>query len=205
MRTLFLLALLLGGQPALAQFNVVKLDKSSLPAGLKYAGLIASAVQWTDALGENIVIITETGEKRSMSSSDSRDAELYAYHYLLRDDSRTLTWKVYDYVKGCPVDIKASFIRSGFAVTDLDKDNIAEVWLMYNTACRGDVSPANMKVIVYEGVRKYAMRGRNRVKVSEKETEGGDYLLDENFQNAPETFKQYAAKLWKKNIAETWK
>jgi hypothetical protein len=36
------------------------------------------------------------------------------------------------------------------------------------------------------------------VKVSEKETEGGDYLLDENFQNAPETFKQYAAKALEK-------
>jgi hypothetical protein len=161
MRTLFLLALLLCGHPALAQFNVVKLDKNTLPAGLKYVGQVANAVQWTDALGENIVIITETGEKPGMSG-DSRDAELYAYHYLLRGDSRTLTWKLFDYVKGCPVDIKASFIRSGFAVTDLDKDNIAEVWLMYNTACRGDVSPANMKVIVYEGVRKYAMRGRNK-------------------------------------------
>lgn len=205
MRSLFLLALLLGCGSAFAQFRIVKLEKESLPAGLHYEGRIVDAVQWADAIGDNIVIITETGEKRSVSGEEGRDAELYAYHYTTRGDARTLMWKLYDFVKGCPVDIKANFIRSSFAITDLDKDNIAEVWLMYNTACRGDVSPANMKIIAYEGGKKYAMRGRNRMRVSEKETEGGEYVFDKNFEKAHESFKQYALMLWKKNISETWK
>jgi hypothetical protein len=205
MRWTFLPVLLLACSCASAQLRVVKLDKGAIPAGIHFSGRIIEAVQWQDAIGDNIVIITETGEKRSVSGGDARDAELYAYHYTIRGEARMLTWKLYDYVKDCPVDIQANFIKSSFAVTDLDKDHVAEVWLMYNTACRGDVSPANMKVIAYEGSKKYAMRGRNRVRVSEKEMEGGEYVFDKNFENAPETFRQYAVMLWKKHIAETWK
>lgn len=62
-----------------------------------------------------------------------------------------------------------------------------------------------MKIIMYEACKKYAVRGTNRVKVSETEYDGGKYTFDAAFKTAPAVFMQYAINLWKKNLMETWK
>jgi len=59
-----------------------------------------------------------------------------------------------------------------------------------------------MKIIMHEGNKKYAIRGESKVKVSEKEYDGGRYIMDDSFKVAPDVFKQYAIQLWKKNIME---
>lgn len=206
MKTLPLLILLFLSQHSFAQFNLTTLDKNSIPKGINYTGHIVNAVRWTDSLGDNIVITTETGpyDSKTMAEDGYRDAALYAYHYLLQQDSFKLTWKVYDFTKDCPVDIRADYIKKTFAITDLNNDGTAEIWLMYRTVCHGDVSPSNMKIIMYESNRKYAIRGTNRVQISETEKIGGEYMLDDAFKKAPAVFRLYAETLWKKNLMEHW-
>jgi hypothetical protein len=75
---------------------------------------------------------------------------------------------------------------------------------MYKTACHGDVSPCDMKIIMYEGTNKYAMRGQNKVQLSEHEFYGGDYTFDRAFKQSPKVFKEFAIDLWEKNIMQTW-
>jgi len=189
-----------------AQIKTVKLDPAKIPAGIKYEGKTKNAVSWTDEAGDNIVLTTEAGpfKTKNASDGDEQDAALYAYHYILQGDSVKLIWKLNDQTKACPVDINVNFIKNSFAVTDLDKNGTAEIWLMYRITCRGDVSPATMKIIMYEGNNKYAVRGTNRVKLSETEHTGGEYKFDEAFTKGPELFRKYASDLWKKNIMETW-
>jgi hypothetical protein len=114
-----------------------------------------------------------------------------------------LSWQVYDFVKDCQVDLEAGYLPNSFAVTDLNKDGKAEIWLMYKTLCAGDVSPGEMKIIMHEGVKKYAIRGQNKVQIGQNQYDGGKYTFDEAFSNGPETFKNYAQELWKKNIRGT--
>lgn len=189
-----------------AQLNVKKLDRSSLPRSISFTGTLKNAVSWTDKAGTHYVVTSETGnvDSRTDPGSDSRSAELFAGHYLAQKDSLRLTWKVYDFIKDCPVDLMASFVKNSFAVTDLDKNGQAEVWLMYKTVCHGDVSPSEMKIIMYENGKKYAVRGTTKVKVSEKDYEGGNYNFDPAFKAAPAVFKNYAKALWQKNVIETW-
>lgn len=188
------------------QISTTSLDTIKLPVEIKFIGKIKTAVLWKDKLGENIVLTTETGEtiNKTAFSDDYRDAALYAYHYIVGKDSTYLTWKVYDFIKECPVDIEANFIKNTFQVTDLNNNGIAEVWLMYKTVCHGDISPSEMKIIMYQGQQKYAMRGQNKVQVSEKEFYGGDYRFDNAFTEGPAIFKDFAKKLWDKNIIKTW-
>ena len=178
MRTIYFIILVLTSQIGFAQIKLTKLTTTSIPKGVKYSGNLINAVRWTDNMGDNIVLTTETGETASKKAEDDsyRDAALYAYHFLIKGDSTILSWKLYDFIKDCPVDIEANFIKNTFSVTDLNKNGVAEVWLMYKTACHGDVSPANMKIIMYEDNKKHAVRGTNKVKVSEK-----DYILFETF------------------------
>ncbi|SFD65161.1 M949_RS01915 family surface polysaccharide biosynthesis protein [Flavobacterium phragmitis] len=192
--------------------KVEKIDSTQFPASIKYEGFIKNAVRWKDKLGDNIVITTETGyhiNPKFEHDSDGSDAELFAYHYIVSENKAKQTWRVYDFISDCPVDIVASFVKNTFQVTDLNHNGIAETWLMYKTVCHGDVSPSNMKVIMYEGNQKYAMRGTNKVMDGIEDNgkqhfSGGEYKLDENFKKGPNVFKEFAQKLWKDNLIETW-
>jgi len=188
------------------QIALAKIDSSKLPKQIKYAGHITNSVTWSDSLGLNYVLTTETGEFESKNKEGDyfKNAALYVYHYVYKADSIKLLWKVYDFEKDCPFDVVVEFIDKAFTVTDLDKNGIAEVWLMYEHQCTSDVSPAPTKIIMYEGNKKYAVRGENRVRVSEKEYSGGQYTLDESFKKGNPLFRQFAINLWEKNKLKQW-
>ena len=203
LRTLLLLIL---SQTAFAQVKVTPLDKKAIPSSIKYSGHVVNAARYTDSEGEHIIITTETGEIKSKEPDyeDYRKAELFAYDYLVKNGTPKIVWQLHDFTIDCPFDLKARYIPKTFAVTDINKDGKTEVWLMYSVVCHGDVSPSDMKIIMYEGVKKFAIRGQSFVKLSAKETYGGTYTMDEAFKNGPEVFRQYAIQLWKKNRNETW-
>jgi len=193
------------------KFQLTKLDTNKLPKGIKFEGKVKNAVRWKDKLGDNIVITTETGEylnKKIKHETDGLDAELFAYHYIVLRDSIKQTWRVYDYIIDCPVDIEASFVKNTFQITDLNSDGIAEIWLMYKTVCHGDVSPCDMKIIMFQGQQKFAIRGQEKVIIGidekgKKSYMGGEYKVDQTFKTGPKEFLEFAKKLWTKNIIET--
>lgn len=200
---LFLGSFLVSGQ---GKIELTNLEKSQLPNGINYSGEIKQAVRWKDNQGEHIVITTETGDLESKSgpSEDYRDAALYAYHFLVFPDSIRQIWKVHDFIKECPLDIEANFIKNTFQVTDLNSNGIAEVWLMYIVTCTSDVSPVDMKIIMYQGNQKYAVRGHTKVEPAQGEFIGGDYKFDKAFNEGPTEFREFAKKLWKLHISEKW-
>lgn len=188
------------------QLPVTKVDSAHLPKQLKYSGHIIKSVKWTDSLGLNYLLTTETGEyfTKGKEGEEFKNAELYAYHYILKGDSLELLWKIYDFNKDCEFDIYVKYIDKAFKVTDLDKNGIAEVWIMYENQCTSDVSPAPTKIIMYEGTKKYAVRGENKVQVSEKEFIGGQYTLDDNFKNGTSFFRKFAVNLWETHKLKKW-
>jgi hypothetical protein len=200
--------LFLGLLTASAQdkIDLIKLETAQLPKGISYSGKIKTAVRWTDNLGDNIVITTETGDIQSKSgpSDDYRDASLYAYHFLISEDSVWQTWRIKDFINECPMDIEANFIQNTFQVTDLNKDGVGEVWLMYIVACRSDVSPADMKIIMHQSSQKFAMRGQTKVEPSKGEFMGGDYKFDKAFNEGPSEFRDFAKKMWRAHIMQKW-
>jgi hypothetical protein len=206
MKILGLLLSFILTQTCFAQFKVTKLDKNSVPKNIHYVGSIVQAAGWTDKTGNNFVILTVTDKRQSKNAPDESyaDGALYAYHYLISSDSTTRTWRVYDQVKECPVDMFLYFVDKTFAVTDLNKDGKAEVWIMYKVSCQGDVSPIPMKIIMYQDNKKFAVRGTTRVEPSPNKFIGGEFSFDEAFKNAPVEFRQYAEKLWKEYKVETW-
>ncbi len=201
----FLLPLILmAAKPADQLIKTVQVPASAIPKDIKYSGKIINSVKYTDAGGEHLVITTETLSGTYLKDDmDTQKAEIHAWNYDLKPGHQLL-WKVAD-LSECPiVDVTAKYVPRTFAVTDLDHNGIAEVWLMYKTACRGDVSPSTMKIVMYEGQKKYAVRGTSRVALGKGESEGGAYALDAAFKAAPQPFRQYATSLWKKNINEVW-
>lgn len=189
------------------QIKITKLDLKKLPKGVNYEGKIKTAIRFVDILGSHIIITSETGvyhNSKFQHLEDGRDAELFGYHYLENKGKINLVWRVYDLIQDCPFDVYVNYIPNTFQITDLNNDDICEVWLMYKTSCRSDVSPAEMKIIMYQNQQKFAIRGQNKVKVGEKEYVGGSYKFDKNFLEGPKEFRDFASNLWKSHILETW-
>lgn len=186
------------------QFKVTQTDSAHLPKLVKYNGYITKAVTWIDTVGKHYVVTTETGDYPSKTITDKgyRDAAIYGYHYIVNGDSCKLVWRLYDFNKECPVDLEVYFVENTLAITDLDKNGIPEIWLMYKNVCHGDVSPVPTKVIMYEGAKKYALRGSSKVKINAIDFIGGNYTLDDNFKTANPLIKQYAIALWNKYSTE---
>ena len=188
------------------EFKIIPMDVSMLPKEIKYQGKIKQVLRWHDKLGVNIVITSETGgyhNPKIHHENDGTDAEVFAYHYLVTKNQIIKSWRVHDFIYDCPVDYDATFLDNTFQLTDLNKNGIGEIWLMYKTVCHGDVSPYEMKIILYEGKTKYAMRGQNKVEVSPGEFHGGEFKFDKNFSDGPKEFKDFAKNLWNKNIMQS--
>lgn len=193
----------------LAQITSKKITIQQIPSSIKYKGNVIDAFQWKDSQGENILILTETGEfAHTKENPDSRDAELYGYHFVKKEKEWKLLWKITDFIQGCDLDITLQFKKETTSITDLNKNNIAETWLFYELSCKGDVSPNDIKLIMHEGEKKYAIRGNEKMifKTDLKEkpsTIGGEKIIDAAFKTGPASFLNYANKLWEKNNSVT--
>lgn len=192
-------------------FNVTKIAVADLPADIQYEGNVQDAFRWQDQEGEHIFISTLTDIVNTVPDDEmfsNREQFLYGYLYTLQNKKNVLQWKVTDYIKECDLEIFVSYAKP-CEITDLDQNGIAEVWMMYFLHCAGDVSPSTMKIIMYEGKQKHAMRGNSRVFLGEdpdgtKYFDGGDYQLDKAFKKAPEAIQNYAIEMWKNNMNENF-
>ncbi|GGB75797.1 hypothetical protein GCM10007424_14680 [Flavobacterium suaedae] len=189
------------------QTEISLLEEEKVDSSIEYNGKLQKAVLYTDDNGDHIVILSETGGVPSKKDEDYQSAELYAYQYsLIRTGKWVLDWRMYDFEKECPLDLICNFIPNSFAITDLNINGKAEVWLTYQLVCTGDISPSTMKVIMYENGVKYAMRGERKVILSENPdtTYGGEFNFDSAFKNAPLIFREYANRLWDKHVIMNW-
>jgi hypothetical protein len=155
-----LLSLLLYWYSLAAQtaFSAKKITASQIPVTIKFRGKLQEAWKWKDSLGDNLLLLSVTDATWG-PNEDEQTIQLFAYQYCKKDTGFRLLWRLNDIVRQCPVDIMTEFIKGATSITDLDKDGMAETTLIYKLACRGDVSPAEMKLIMHEDSVKYALRG----------------------------------------------
>jgi hypothetical protein len=200
--------LLWGGSFSFAkEIKMLDFDKANLPKGLVYKGKIVAGARWLDGNGENILILTQTGAFESAiakkqddpdnAENDMRDAELFGYHYVAMKGEYQLLWKIYDFVKECPFDLDVGFLPNSLAVTDLDHDGIGESTFLYKLACRSDINPATLKLIMHEGKDKFAIRGSTKTADS-----GGEKVIDPSYSKAPAIFKEFSLQRWEEFVEE---
>ena len=188
----------------LANAQVKTQTIKDLPKGITYKGKVQQSLKWTDKAGENILLTTITDDIKSKNQNTDNvdivnyDKELYAYLYVKKGANYELLWKVTDFVRECELDITVQYLDNSLEITDLDKNGIAEVWIVYRIACRSDVSPATQKLIMREGETKYAIRGTTKIAMKGEEPYGGEMKMDDVFKSGKKEFKDYATKIWKK-------
>ena len=198
---------------------------------VKFKGKFQDAWKWNDALGENILVLSTVApyddKAKNKDEEDGQTAEINAVQYAKKDGPFTEIWVMNEKVQACPFDITSEFIPKSTTMTDLDKNGIAEIKLQYRLACRSDVSPAEMKLVMYENGVKYGLVGSSWIAYSpdtkfavkeadvnleqlpplKDETEAmlrsfGRYQNEKEFAAAPAPFLPYARKEWLKYVIE---
>lgn len=154
------------------------------------------AKKWHDAWGENWLVLYETGPYHDQGAMNA-SAKLSAVLYLKTDSGFAEQWKMVDFVNDCEVDLTCFFYDDHLSITDLDSNGLAEITMVYALSCKGDVSPNEKKLIMYEGTNKYAIRGEELM-ILQKDSIGGTYNADSSFNKAPAAFLSYAKQHWKK-------
>lgn len=150
--------------------STTKLAVTDIPASIKIKGQVQDAWKWNDNMGENIFIISAVApydDRDEKYGEDGQTAEIYAYHYYAKKEAGYAeVWMLKEEEKECGFDITCGFIPGSTSVTDLDKDGIAELKVQYIKACRSDVSPAVMKLALFESGTKYTLTGNTWIPYS---------------------------------------
>ncbi|MBD3637121.1 MAG: hypothetical protein HUJ25_07210 [Crocinitomicaceae bacterium] len=181
----------------------IMLDKiENVPAKCEIKGKKVDVYTWKDKNGKNY-FIRSMGDYTEIEPEDEYSDRmasqyLYAYHYAEDSEGNfTLLKETTDFVEDCEFDIVMGHELDAITLTDIDKDDMAEVTFIYRLACTSDVSPSTQKLIMLENGDKYPLRGSTQVM-----GEGGEYKVGEEYDSAPEGFLEHAKKLWSENLKE---
>lgn len=212
----------------LAKFNIMPVDVAEIPPSLTFKGTVYQAWQWEDSLGNNLLITSQEPPvtTKNADGEDGATASLHAFHYVKKTGDYKLLWQMHDSMTDCPLDIACHYIDS-VQLTDLNNNGILETSLLYKIACRGDVSPAYMKLIMHEDSVKYALRGNMWVQQNSTDSFtvtannvnletlpkavseygrlvqlDGRYESEKDFKQAPPAFLPFAQQLWLKHVIE---
>jgi hypothetical protein len=158
-------------------------------------GKVERAIEFSDKNGRNVVSFTAAGS----FSGGSASRQLQITAITIEGGAVTELWKVNDGVKDCDFAGEARVPHASVAVTDVDKDGVAEVAFAMLLGCRNEPSPLTLKVFVVESGTKYVIRGTNRVPITDDGTfEGGDKRPDAKVATAPAPIRNYLDQQWQR-------
>lgn len=193
------------------------ISKHLTDSSISIKGKLLEEHRWKDKYGYNLVIISryrppvETHPDSPGLTTES--AFLYINHYVREGADYKLVWSKNDSVVNCPSDYWIGTLENSSSITDLDKDGISEFSIIYLHACRGDISPSDMDLILAEGDKSYNLQGKtyleiygdklnkdsfeiNLQKVNSDDKTMGRYINEDNFISAPQVFLDYARRKW---------
>lgn len=179
----------------------MKTYSPEMAKNLKYKGKIIRGEAWEDANGENLLIFTEKEVKHKGSSEydpPSQSKYIYAYHFADKGDGYKEIRMIQDYTEKCDLALTAEFRFKTLNITDIDKDNKAEITFAYWLDCSGDLGHSTMKLMMLEDGEKYAIRGTTTISAGHYGPEDipGEQNIDASFKNAPEGFLDFAKQIW---------
>ncbi|MBX7100526.1 MAG: hypothetical protein K1X89_22605 [Myxococcaceae bacterium] len=154
----------------------------------------ATGFRFEDGAGEHRLTIVRTAKHRA--------ANLQVTHEVKAPKGTwTRVFQANDFVPTCEFDLTLELVKDSVQLSDADGDGEVELSFAYVLGCRSDVSPLTLKLLLYEGATKYALRGTNRVLVGQDEQgkpqfEGGDHQADPAFKAAAPLLA-YAETRWK--------
>lgn len=179
-------------------FNVLQIGYNDIPRELPIKGVLVEALEFSDKNGLNLVVCTQTGKfpvstKNAAGVYEKQNdrAELSFYH-LVKTGNTYMVMAEFNDGQDCDgFDLYAGFTKKSLSITDLDKDNVAEISFQMVKSCRSDVSPAERKLLLYEDGKCFVLTGETTLE--------GEQAKMPNYSSGTKesVFLTYLTKKWK--------
>lgn len=176
---------------------------AELPKEISYKGEFLTCTVWTDKLGENYLVTSQS----PMHEEEPPDAEvviyskeIYAKHYVRKGNTFSVLWQLYDFLKDAECILNVDYLCPPY-INDLDNDGVCETWLLYQLGCRAEFSPIAMKLIMHSGAKKSAIRGERDAlfpRTYPLPSILGTYRMDDNYKALPAAVRDFGIILWHK-------
>lgn len=177
---------------------------------LTVEGQAIARIKWSDKNGtwysvftEEINLPNETGCYR-----------VYKFKFDSTTHSVTLFDLYSDSVECEDADVVAYVDKKELLISDLDSDHIGEVTIVYTLGCTWDVSPSRSILVMNVEKEYYKLEGfsldfpptipkTDRLNIEDRTNQDmpdgyfpGKYKNDDDFEDLPETYLEYARKTW---------
>lgn len=174
------------------QITSKPIEKEELKNFIDNKAKVLKALKFNDKNGVNFFTITLKEERKD----DLVSRTLLVQHRIEKNKGDyALLRQVVDYEKECPFDNELDLIDKSLIISDLDKNNLAEISFMYKIGCRSDVSPIDIKLMVIENGNKAAIRGMTSITgINEPKVKTSDLA----FKKLPKPIQEQANKIWAK-------
>jgi hypothetical protein len=178
-----------------SDFSVQRVSRNQV-VDFPVSGHIKAAYRYRDALGTNYIIYTY--KKGRIHGMEHRD-KMYLYHFVVNGKGPILKRRIYDTIQcGEDESIGLGIFDGALTVTDRDHDGIGEITFLYGINCLNDMTAMDMKLMLLENGRKYAIRGAVPSSFEGK-VYGAKYAhrkVDSSFYSAPRSLLNYAKRRW---------
>lgn len=156
------------------------------------SALVVDTVTWWDEQGQNLLLMEQSELVRNEDEGTSSQW-ITVTHWLKENNTLTKTWSYQDSIVDCPIDLELRFLAEP-QFPDIDKDGYKEIFFMIQSACKGDISPSIVQVIMVDKKRiKYFMEANQKLIFPDGTTDGGDYDLGD-FKELSKAYQDHAIK-----------
>lgn len=182
------------------EMHVQAVGYNDIPRDIHYKGILVEVLEFDDANGHNLVILTQTGmfpvSKKNENGQYVKQhdrAEIFAYAFVRTDEKSPYRqlWRMSDAQDCEGFDLYAGFTKKSMSLTDLDGDGVAEVSFQYTKSCRSDVSPADRYALLFESNERYLYKGITQLEGFPLESP----MIDKKIESNP-LFKAQLDKIW---------
>ena len=158
--------------------------------------IVDKALQFEDKNGKNYLVATTLQNR----SDEWASKAILVQHYIEKSNKKlVLIRQITDNEDHCELDNDLQFMTESLRITDLDKNNYAEITFLYKVGCRSDVSPIGLKLMVIENGNKAGVRGQTQPRGFGFPKEK---VADAAFKKLPKAIQDQAHKLWNKFAPE---
>ncbi len=161
-------------------------------------GNVIDAYQWVDKLRNNIFIRSEITPFFGKQLND-KTKYIYCYHFeKLPNNEYKLIRKFSDVVSSCADSIVAEFYLPTIELTDVNRDTIGEISLLYQVECIPFVSnlDLNYKLLFTTNGEKYMLYGKE-----DTQKANNTYTLSSGVK-LNEVYERFMVKKWNKFISK---
>lgn len=184
------------------QVEDIDVASPALPAT---ASSVDRALRYTDAAGDNTLLLGQHSTTRSDDDGVVDQLTLHAAHHLATPDAPQPfreAWRHTEVVECEGLDFDGHFLDEVLRVEDLDGDGFAETLVGFSTFCGGGIDPRQIKLVLHTRDRDFVLEGESVVEPPGGSPFGGSHAMTPHEDTVPAPFREALLAAWERVRAD---